>query len=132
VTTTQETRWLEKVTGKFLSLFTQKEVKTPLSFFFRIVTAASTIILAGMYLVGPDPNLRFKILELAISVLLFLFIAVYVFALVRPKNLVYGETGHRAEMKFAMGTENHEMGAAEVASIEGTTNPKSLSSAGGL
>jgi hypothetical protein len=42
---TQDTKWLEKATGKFLSLFTTKEVKTPLSFFFRIVTAVSALIL---------------------------------------------------------------------------------------
>ncbi|MBZ5679285.1 MAG: hypothetical protein LAO24_04165 [Acidobacteriia bacterium] len=121
-----DTKWFEKMTGKFFSLFSQREVKTPLSFFFRIVTAFSAIVLAALLAVGPDPILRFKVFLTAVGFLAVLFVGVFLFAWIRPKHLVYGETGHRAEMKFAMGTEKKELAAGEIALTEGTTNPSTL------
>ncbi|MGB9073100.1 MAG: hypothetical protein WCC22_10565 [Terriglobales bacterium] len=120
------TTWFEKITGKFFSLLSQREVKTPLSFFFRIVTALTAIVLAALLAIGPDSNLRFKVFLIAVGFLAVLFVGVFLFAWIRPKHLVYGETGHRAEMKFAMGTEKKELGVAEIATIEGTTNPVTL------
>jgi hypothetical protein len=67
---------------------------------------------------------------IAVGAYVFLFLSVYFFAWCKPKNLVYGETGHRAEMKFALGTDKKEVAAQELATIEGTTNPKSLSGSG--
>jgi len=50
-------------------------------------------------------------------------VGVGAFAWKIPKHLVYGETGHRAEFRLRMGTETHELEAAEVANMTGTSNP---------
>lgn len=104
-----DVEWLEKVTGKFFSLFSKREVKTPLSFFFRVITAMLLVVLATLYLVVPD--LRFQVFEVAMIAFVALFMSVYFFAWLKPKHLVYGETGHRAELKFALGTEQKEISA---------------------
>jgi len=57
---------------------------------------------------------------------LLLYAGVYVFAWIKPKNLVYGETGHRAELRLGLGTEQKEIGAGELASLPGTTNPQTI------
>jgi hypothetical protein len=114
-----EQTW-DKLTRKFLSLFTQKEVKTPLSFFFRLSTVVSAIVLAALYV--SDPSVRFKIFLVGIGLVLVLFFGVALFAWCRPKNLVYGETGHRAETKWSLGTEKKEIGPEELSALPGTTN----------
>lgn len=118
---TTEHGWLEKVSGKFLSLFTRKEVKTPLSFFFSITKLYTLVLLAALYLVGPDANLKIHAFYVGLLGYLVLFLGVYLFAWCRPKNLVYGETGHRAESRFALGTEQREIEPAELAALPGTT-----------
>jgi hypothetical protein len=42
------------------------------------------------------------------------------------KNLVYGEAGHRAELRLGMGTDKKEVSIAELALTEGTEKPKAL------
>ena len=116
--------WIEKFGSKFLSLFSRREVKTPLSFFFRVVAAVTVIVLVTVFLVIPE--LRFQVFLVGIGVCVFLFGGVYVFAWRNPKNLVYGETGHRAETQFRLGTETREISASELATLEGTPNPKVL------
>jgi hypothetical protein len=100
-------------------------VKTPLAFFFRVVGTLTLITLAGLIFIPQE--LRFRVFFIGVLFLAFLTILVFVFALVKPKNLVYGETGHRAELKFALGTEQHEIGPTEILTMEGTTNPKAIS-----
>jgi predicted membrane channel-forming protein YqfA (hemolysin III family) len=134
---TSEHKWIERATGKFLSLFTRKEVKTPLAFFFSIAKAYSAVLLAALYLVGPDGQSRVQVFEKGLLGYLVLFVGVYMFAWFNPKHLVYGETGHRAESRFALGTEQREIEPAELAALEGTTkegmttDPKSLPISGG-
>jgi len=136
-TMTPEHGWFEKVSGKFLSLFTRKEVKTPLSFFFSVSKAYTLVLLAALYLVGPDANLKVHVFHIGLIGYLVLFLGVYLFAWCRPKHLVYGETGHRAESRFALGTEQREIEPAELAALPGTTregmvtDPKSLPIVGG-
>jgi hypothetical protein len=120
---TPESQWFEKFTGKFFSIFSRREVKTPLAFFFRVVTAVLAVVLPVLYVLRADPNQVFRVFIIAISVLIAFFVAVFIFAWFNPVNLVYGETGHRAERKFAMGTEQRELGAEEVATLEGQSNP---------
>jgi hypothetical protein len=120
--------WFDKATGKVLSLFSHREVKTPLSFFFRIASVLITMLLAALYWVGPDPVLRFNVFEIGVVFLGALTLAVFIFAWFKPKHLVYGETGHRAELKLSMGTEKRELTTREIAHLEGTTNPESGSS----
>jgi len=59
--------WFDKATGKVLSLFSHKEVKTPLSFFFRIASVLITLLLGTLYWVGPDSQLRFKVFEIGVG-----------------------------------------------------------------
>jgi len=40
------------------------------------------------------------------------------------KSLVYGESGHRAEFKWTMGTEQRELTEDQISVLEGTENPK--------
>ncbi len=118
-----ESKWFESFTGKFFSLFSRREVKTPLAFFFRVVTAVSAIVLLSLYLLHADSGLIFKVCIIGLAVLIGLFLAVFIFAWFKPVNLVYGETGHRAERRFSMGTEQKELAAEEVATLQGQTNP---------
>jgi hypothetical protein len=106
-------------TSKFLSWMSKREVKTPLSFFFRLATAV--LLLTGIAVVV-DPHDSLKFLLLAFVMWILMFIGVYVFAWVKPKHLVYGETGHRAETKLGLGTEKGLFSAEEFAALEGTTN----------
>jgi hypothetical protein len=125
-----DSHWFEKITGKFFSLFSRREVKTPLAFFFRIGTSVSVVVLVSLYLLRDSPDLLFKVFLIGIAVLIIFFMAVYRFAWVNPKHLVFGESGHRAEMKFVMGTEERELAAEEVATLQAQTNPNALPSTG--
>ena len=44
----------------------------------------------------------------------------------RPKNLVYGETGHRAEHKMEFGTEKKTIGPGELDELEPTEGKNPL------
>ena len=116
--------WIEKFGSKFLSLFSRREVKTPLSFFFRVVAAVTVMVLVTVFLIVPE--LRFQVFLVGVGVCVFLFSGVFVFAWRNPKNLVYGETGHRAEMQLRLGTESTEISGSQLAALEGTANPKML------
>jgi len=104
-------------------------VKTPLSFFFRVVGSVVLITLVALWLC--DPKQRLFIFLVGVSVCVLLALGVGIFAWILPKHLVYGETGHRAEFRLSMGTDEHELEAGAVAHLPGTTNPKSLPVASG-
>ena len=108
---------------KVLSLFSAKEVKTPLSFFFRVVSAVVLIVGVGGWFL--DPSWRPSLLLGAGCILILLVIIVAMLAWYRPKNLVYGETGHRAETRFALGTEQEDFTESDLLKIPGTSNPTS-------
>ncbi len=120
--------WIGNLTRRVFSWFSQREVKTPLAFFFRIVGAVTLVILVALAFTPPD--LRFKVFLIGMAFLTFVTILVFLFALVKPKNLVYGEAGYRAETRFNLGTEKREIGPSEIATMEGTANPKTLPSGG--
>lgn len=76
----------------------KREVKTPLSFFFLLVWAIAGIVIAGMLTLSRSDagdSLRADLFYVGMAVLLLMFLVVCGAALFRPKNLVYGETGHR-------------------------------------
>lgn len=123
-----EPHWIEKVTRRVLSLFSIKEVKTPLSFFFR--TTSAIVVLAVGSLLWLDPAYRFKALLGAAALLMVLIVTVSLFAWFKPKNLVYGETGHRAETKLSFGTDKGEVSAAALAATPGVPNPHPLPATG--
>lgn len=124
-----ESSWFERLTRSVFSWFSRREVKTPLSYFFRIVGAVTLVALVALYLC--EKNQRLIIFLIAMGVLLLLAVGVYIFAWMNPKHLVYGEAGYRAETKFALGTESQEMSPVEIATTPGMQNPKLISGGGG-
>jgi len=120
--------WFEKLTRKVFSLFSKKEVKTPLSFFFRVVAYVGLIVVVAF--ISVEPELQRLVFLVGVGLFILLIAVVALFAWCRPRNLVYGETGHRAEMKMAYGTDKKELSADEVAVIEGTPNPRALPAGG--
>jgi hypothetical protein len=123
------TGWIDKFSQKVLSWFSQREVKTPLAFFFRLVGATVVIVIAALYLVPYEA--RFEVFEFGVGVLIFLAIMVALFAWMGVKNLVYGESGHRAEMRIKFGTEKREFSQAEMQALRQSTNPDHPLPAGG-
>ena len=115
--------WFDNWSQKILGLFSRREVKTPLAFFFRCVWALLVIVGLGVYLAVPVD--RMKLAWIGVGFLAFLVLVVAVFAWFRPKHLVYGETGHRAEFRLALGTEKGEIGSSDVARLAGIPNPSS-------
>jgi ABC-type branched-subunit amino acid transport system permease subunit len=124
-----EPNWFENLTRTFFSWFSKKEAKTPLSYFFRIVGALTVVAVVALYL--SEPSLRFRVFLVAMAMFFVMALGVYVFAWINPKHLVHGETGYRAETRFALGTEKKEIGSAEMARLEGTTNPAPMAAGSG-
>lgn len=120
--------WIDSITRKVLSLFSIKEVKTPLSFFFRVISAV--VVLGAIALLTLEPENRYNMLIGAAAILIIVVLIVAIFAWCRPKNLVYGETGHRAETKLSFGTEKQSLSEAEMLRLPVTSNPKVLVSGG--
>lgn len=91
-----------------------------MSFFFRVISAVIIICVIALFTL--EPSRRYDVLFGAAGLLVLLTIIVALFAWLSPKNLVYGEAGHRAEMKMAFGTEKQTFSAAEVSGMSGTQN----------
>jgi hypothetical protein len=92
--------WLLKFAKKILSLFSAKEVKTPLSFFVRLLGAIVTLATLGVFLLPPQE--RPELLIGAGALLFSVAMIVGVITWSRPKNLVYGQTGYRASPRQPM------------------------------
>lgn len=116
--------WVEKWTQRVLSWFSQREVKTPLAFYFRLVGAIVVVVLTALYFSPPEQ--RLQIFMIAMWCFAGLAIIVALFAAFNVKNLVYGESGHRAETKFKYGTDKKEFSQTEIATMHQTENPLSL------
>lgn len=118
--------WVEKWTQRVLSWFSQREVKTPLAFYFRVVGAVVVLVLAATYFAIPEQ--RFRIFVVGIIALAGLAVIVALFAWLNVKNLVYGESGHRAETRIKFGTEKSEVSPETLAMTPGTSNPRAIPS----
>ena len=114
-----------KITKVVTSIF-REEVKTPLSFYFRIAILVP-VVLGAVLLVSSTDKFKLLVLGISFGFLLFLCVLVAAFAWWKPRHLVFGESGHRAELRFEYGTEQHVLSRREVASIEGVAAPKQLS-----
>ena len=55
-------------------------------------------------------------------VALVLFLAIVAFAWFKPRNLVYGETSHRAERKMEYGTETQTFDREHIGALPATEN----------
>ena len=120
--------WIVKAFRSVLQVFSLQEVKTPLSFFFRIGFYITLLIaLALLFTPSGDP-LRTWLIKFLIGTLAFMFFAVCIFAWAKPRNLVYGESGHRAERKMTLeyGSEGHSLTPAELDALPHVENPKLL------
>lgn len=111
-----------------LSWFSQREVKTPLAFYFRVTGAVVVIVIAALYFAPAEQ--RFRVFLIGLFALGLLVIVVALFAWLNVKNLVYGEAGHRAELRFKLGTEKGEISASALATTPGTSNPRMVPTAG--
>ena len=123
-----ESTWLERLTRGVFSWFSRKEVKTPLSFFFRVL--AGLVVIVGIAMFACQLADRFAVFAIGVGSLCTLAVGVGVFAWLKPKHLVYGESGYRAEAKLEFGTESHKISAGDMATIAGMENPKLISNGG--
>ena len=89
---------------KILRLFTREEVKTPLSLIFKAIAYLTATWIAILYSPLPSDAVT-AMLKFAAYVFIFICLVVLVFAWNRPRHLVYGEAGHRAERKLEYGTD---------------------------
>ena len=87
-----------------LRFITKDEVKTPLAFLYKVVPYLIAALIIVLYAPIAD-DMKLRVLAWTFAVLLGLSVVVLLFAWFRPKHLVYGEMGHRAEYKFEYGTE---------------------------
>jgi branched-subunit amino acid transport protein len=108
---------------KILRFMTKDEVKTPLAFLYKILPYVPAILIVALF--APVAE------DLKRTVILWSFIGLFglagivlLCALWKPKNLVYGESGHRAERKVEYGTEaHHSLDREEIDSLSVTSNP---------
>lgn len=113
----------EHWTLKLLRFITKEEVKTPLAFLFKVVPWLVGAWIIVLYAPIED-SLKESLLHFITYAMLALALGVLLFAWFRPKHLVYGESGHRAEHKVEFGTESHSMSKEEVELLEGVSDPK--------
>jgi hypothetical protein len=103
----------------------KEEVKTPLSFYFRVAILIP-VVLGAILLVSEAPSFKLQVLRMSFGFLFLLCMLVGAFAWFRPKHLVYGEAGHRAELKLEYGTDQHTLTHREAIALEGIQAPKQI------
>lgn len=113
-----------RITRVAASIF-KEEVKTPLSFYFRVAILIP-LILGAILLVSEAPTFKLQVLAMTFGFLLVLCFLVALFAWWRPKHLVYGESGHRAELRWEYGTDQHVLTHREATTLEGVQPPKQI------
>jgi hypothetical protein len=111
---------------KIARWFVREEVKTPLSFFFKVIPYMTAAWLGILYAPGLDGATKFAIIRFSAYIFFSLCILVAIFAFTRPKHLVYGESGHRAERKLEFGTEKKTYTATELDELPPIRNPQQL------
>jgi hypothetical protein len=110
---------------KILRFFTKEEVKTPLAFFFKVVPYLVAAWIAILYAPVSD-EMKHSFFLVSSIILVGLCVLVGAIAWFRPKNLVYGESGHRAEHKLEFGTEERTIDETHLDLLEKVQNPKQL------
>jgi len=111
---------------KIVKWFTKDEVKTPLSFFFKVIPFMTAAWVAVLYAPGLDGHSKILLIKFSAWVFIGLCGLVAVFAFLRPKHLVYGESGHRAERKLEFGTEKHTYTLQEVEQLPPSRNSNQI------
>jgi|GEM_PF-2375423 len=110
---------------RVISLFASQEVKTPLSFVFRV--SLYLAVFAALALFAPITQ-PFKVgIAVCAGSLVFLLVAfVAVFGWFKPTNLVYGEAGHRAERRLEFGTNRRSQSIVEIEATKSESNKGQL------
>ncbi len=110
--------WVYRV----LRFITKDEVKTPLAFIFKVVGWLVAALIVIIY--APiSEEVKVGLVKFVFFCFLALAAVVLAFAWWRPKHLVYGETGHRAEHKIEYGTETHISTRAELDLLPNVPDP---------
>ncbi|HWO33779.1 MAG TPA: hypothetical protein VNO32_33705 [Candidatus Acidoferrum sp.] len=99
-----------------------------MSFFFRVIPYMTAAWIAVLYAPGLDGTTKFAVIRFSAWIFCGMSLLVAVFAFTRPKHLVYGELGHRAEHKLEFGTEKQTYTATELEELQSTRNPQQLES----
>jgi hypothetical protein len=110
---------------KIIKFFTKEEVKTPLSFFFKVVPYLVAALIAILYAPISEAA-KYRFFAVVCVVLGGLCLLVGVIAILWPKSLVYGEAGHRAERKLEFGTEERVIEEGDLDLLQNTENPRRL------
>ena len=110
---------------KIVKWFSREEVKTPLSFFFKVIPYMTAAWIAILY--APiSEAMKASLFHFGSLVFIALCSLIAIFAFFRPRYLVYGESGHRAERKIEMGTETKTYSNEEFEKLDKGSNPKQI------
>jgi hypothetical protein len=112
---------------KIIRWFVREEVKTPLAFFFKVVPYMVAAWIAILYAPISDA-MKLSLFKFSAWVLVGLFVLVWLFAFLKPRHLVYGESAHRAERRLELGTEKRTFSETELEQLPPIKNPSQLSS----
>ena len=105
--------------------FARGEVKTPLSFFFKVLPWLTGAW--GLILYAPIPSdLKLYLIRLAAWIFGGMFLFVGAFAWFKPRHLIYGETSHRFERRLEFGTEKRTYSNIELEQMPPAHNPQQL------
>lgn len=110
--------WIYKV----IRLMTKSEVKTPLSFMFKVVPWSIVALIAVVY-APVSETLKTTIIQMVLAVVMILVALVFLFAWFRPKHLVYGESSHRAEYRIEYGNEANIRSREELDELPPSSEP---------
>jgi hypothetical protein len=114
---------------KVVRWFAKEEVKTPLAFFFKVIPYMTAAWIAILY--SPVPNdTKFALIKFSAWIFSGFVVLVALFAFLKPRNLVYGELGHRAERKIELGTETKAYASEELDELTQIKNPQQLPDGG--
>jgi len=111
--------------GRVFRFLFREEVKTPLAFFFKVVPYLVAAWIAILYAPLTD-ILKYRLFFGSAAILVGLCLLVGIFAWFRPKHLVYGESGHRAEKKLEYGSDKRIIDEQTLELLERADNPKYL------
>lgn len=117
--TMESSGWLNTV--KVFSGWFRGEIKTPLGFFYKLLTVCGIIVVFGLFARAPT--------WLLVSFTVLIFLAFFTVALLTsssPRKLVYGELGYRKEMELAYGTETRQLSPQDVITTPGEPAPTEL------
>ena len=107
---------------KLVRLFSKEEVKTPLSFFFKVVPYMTAAWIAILYAPISD-TMKVSLFHFGSWIIFGLCALIAIFAFFRPRHLVYGEAGHRAERKVELGSEIRTYSSEELERLDRGPDP---------